>query len=263
MLINNAGYNHNHDADFYIDRPAGSGDSLLLLLKTETIMTIDGEDKLVPKNSFFLYQKGTPQYYRCLPQQTFSNDWVHFLFEGDEEAAFLERNIPYNQPIQMEQIAALSYCVKSIVHETYADNIYGKDSIQRYMFLMFNKVSEQLHQQQKKLPDGRFEMLSTIRNKIYRHPYEQRTIDSTAHEVRMSHSGFQHLYKTYFGVTFTQDLINSRIEYGKMLLSSTNLSISEIAVQCGYRHYEHFERQFRRKTGMTPQQYRLSCLGHL
>ena len=80
MIINNAGYDHCHDADFFIERPEGSGDNLLLLLKTDTIFTIDGKDILVPSGSAFLYPKGRPQYYRCLKGQVFANDWVHFDF---------------------------------------------------------------------------------------------------------------------------------------------------------------------------------------
>ena len=41
MEIRNAGYNHCHDTDFIIDRPKGSGDNLLLLLKTE----LHGKDR--------------------------------------------------------------------------------------------------------------------------------------------------------------------------------------------------------------------------
>lgn len=57
MIIHNVGYNHCHDADFFIDRPDGSGDYLLLVLKTDTIFTLDGKDTIVPKNSFFLYKR--------------------------------------------------------------------------------------------------------------------------------------------------------------------------------------------------------------
>ncbi|HBN11516.1 MAG TPA: hypothetical protein DD392_06170 [Ruminococcus sp.] len=99
-------------------------------------------------------------------------------------------------------------------------------------------------------------MLSTIRNKIYSHPYEKRTIDSTAHEVRMSKSNFQQLYKKYFNITFMQDLINSRIQYAQMLLLNTNLSSADVSKHCGYNYYAHFERQFRQKTGLTPFQFR-------
>ena len=62
MEIRNAGYNHCHDTDFIIDRPKGSGDNLLLLLKTDCIVTLDGVDQLVPANSVFLYPKDAPQF---------------------------------------------------------------------------------------------------------------------------------------------------------------------------------------------------------
>lgn len=260
MIINNVGYNHCHDADFYIDRPNGSGDYLLLLLKTDTTFKLNGKDVNVPTNSFFLYCKDTPQYYRCLPQQTFSNDWVHFLFENNEEEEFLSRGIPYETPILIDNSSFLSFCIKSIAYEVYSNNSHKNDSVKNYMFLMFNKVSEQFDKTSKIIPHTYYEMLSTIRNKVYSRPYEMRTIQSAAHEVRMSKSNFQHQYKKYFGVTFIQDLINSRVEYAKTLLTNTNLSMEDISKQCGYKHYAHFTRQFKDITNMRPLKYRMNSL---
>ena len=56
MIINNAGYNHCHDVDFFISRPDGSGDYLMLILKTDTIISINYNEFTVPANSFFLYK---------------------------------------------------------------------------------------------------------------------------------------------------------------------------------------------------------------
>ncbi len=256
MIINNVGYNHCHDADFYIDRPFGSGDNLLLILKTDTIFNINGNDQIVPKNSFFMYKKDMPQYYRCIPKHTFSNDWVHFIFEEGEEEEFLSLGLEYETPVTMNDITFFSFCIKSIAYEAYSNGIHRQNNIKHYMFLMFNSVSEYVLKQPPLRSDNYYEMLSTIRNKIYSRPYEERTIESTAHEVRMSRSNFQHLYKKYFGVSFIQDLINSRIEHAKMLLVNTNLSSMDIARQCGYKHYTHFTRQFRKNTGITPLEYR-------
>ena len=99
MIINNVGYNHCHDADFFINRPEGSGDYLLLLLKTDAVFILDNAETIIPKNSVFIYPKGMPQYYKCLPQQTFENNWIHFLFEPGEEQEFLKLNIPYSTPV--------------------------------------------------------------------------------------------------------------------------------------------------------------------
>lgn len=256
MIINNVGYNHRHDADFFIDRPMGSDDYLLLLIKTDAIFTFNGKEMIVPENSFMIYRKETPQLYRCVPQTIFSNDWIHFDFENEEEEAFLSYHIPYETPIHMESLHFLSYCIKSIAYEAYSHNKNRKQNIENYMSLIFSKVEEQMYHTEKLVSDNKFEMLSTVRNKIFSKPYEQRTAFSAAHEVGMSKSSFQHAYKNQFGTTFINDLIESRISYAKMLLVSTNLPIDDVRDQCGYRTYVHFARQFKQRTGITPSKYR-------
>jgi len=56
LHINNIGYNHTHDADFEIQRPCGSGDYLLLLLKTPAIFTLGGKDIITEPDSFILFR---------------------------------------------------------------------------------------------------------------------------------------------------------------------------------------------------------------
>ncbi len=256
MIINNAGYDHCHDADFFIERPEGSGDNLLLLLKTDTIFTIDGKDILVPSGSAFLYPKGRPQYYRCLKGQVFANDWVHFDFESDEEKEeFLSLAIPTEKAIPMN-ILFLSYCIKSIVYENYSANPCRKMSTDCFMKLIFIKLHESLIFQEEIIPDTQYEMLSTIRNKIYSKPFEHRNVDFAAHEVRMSRSAFQRAYKKSFGVTFIEDLNNSRLTYAEMLLTTTDLPIDDIASLSGYKTYVHFNRKFKEKNGITPSEFK-------
>lgn len=97
-----------------------------------------------------------------------------------------------------------------------------------------------------------YEMLLTVRNMMYANPYRWRSPAWGAHQTRMSVSSFHSHYKKQFGVTFMEDVIRARIEYGKMLLRSTDMSVHDISAQCGCRSYEHFARQFRRVCGMSP-----------
>lgn len=256
MIIHNVGYGHRHDADFFIERPEGSGDWLLLLLKTPSVFTINGKDISVPENAFFLYPKDVPQYYRCAPQHTFANDWVHFLPDADEEMKLQEIGLPYAQPILLKNMEFLSFLIKCLAYENCANNRHKQQNIRHYMFLLFNKVSEQIEPMSLQPNSNSYEMLMTIRNKIQSEPYHPRSIEWASHEVRMSPSAFQRLYKKQFGITFMQDLIASRISHAKMLLASTNLSVQDISLQCGYRNYEHFARQFKAAVGMTPLEYK-------
>jgi AraC-like DNA-binding protein len=256
MIINNAGCDHCHDADFFIDRPDGSGDNLLLILKTDCIFTIDSKDILVPADSVFLYPKGRPQFYRCVKGHVFANDWIHFDFSSDmEHQEFLRLSIPFETPIKMDT-HFLSYCVRSIVYENYSDNPCRHISVDCFMKLIFIKLHEHLILEKPPIHNTQYDMLSTIRSKIYAKPYEQRTVDSTAHEIRMSRSTFQRAYKKHFGVTFIEDLNNSRISYAEVLLTTTPLSVDDISRMCGYRTYVHFNRRFKEKNGMIPSEYR-------
>ncbi|MCR5306155.1 MAG: AraC family transcriptional regulator [Oscillospiraceae bacterium] len=256
MILRNVGYNHCHNADFKIERPEGSGDNLLLILKSESIITLNGNDILLPRNTFFLYPVGMPQYYRCVPGKTFENDWIHFLFEHEEAAWFSEKQIPLATPIPLRHTEFFSYCIKSIAEESYSDSLHAADSISHYFWLLCNKVSEQQHEIQFRLTSSKQEMMQIIRNKIQREPYLEWSVDWASHETNMSRSAFQHQYRVQFGVTFIQDLIASRIAYAKMLLHTTNMTVQDVALQCGYHNYEHFARQFKANCGTSPGAFR-------
>lgn len=256
MIIHNIGYNHCHDSDFMIDRPQGSGDCLLLILKSDAIFTLGGNDVFVPKKSFFLFPEGMPQFYRCVPQQEFRNDWIHFSFEGDEEQRFLQRGIPVAEAVSLPYTEFYSFCIKAMADEFSSERAYRSDSINHYFWLICNKVSEQISVNTAMKHSSRYEMLLTVRNQLYANPFWEWSIEWASHQTRMSRSAFHHHYKAQFGLTFIQDLIRSRMDYAQMLLRTTDISIHDISIQCGYRNYEHFARQFRATFGISPTEFR-------
>ncbi|MBR3267664.1 MAG: diguanylate cyclase [Oscillospiraceae bacterium] len=95
-----------------------------------------------------------------------------------------------------------------------------------------------------------------LRERIYSNPQDDWSIDSMCRDLILSRGYFQKLYTRCFGISFTQDVINSRIELSKRLLSSTDYSIAYIADQSGYSNYVHFMHQFKKIVGITPTEYR-------
>lgn len=98
--------------------------------------------------------------------------------------------------------------------------------------------------------------MTQLRTVIHTDPERVMTIDDMAASVNMSRSGFQHLYKKMFGVSVMDDVISGRVERAKRLLSSTDLTVAEIASKCGYTTEYNFMRQFKSRTGKTPTEYR-------
>lgn len=260
MLITNAGFNHFHDAEYEVQLPKGTGENLLILLKSEALFILNGKDIIVPKNSYLLYSAGTPQYYRSAGK-SFSNDWINFLADEGEMDKFCDMGIPFDVPVSISNVHQISFLIKCIVCEAYSSNIYKQSTMNNYMNVLFNKLSESASKTDETVINSGFETLSAIRSRIYSRPYEHLSVDSVAKEAMMSRSNFQHLYKKHFDISFTDDMINSRIEYAKCRLMDTDLPAAEIAEICGYNNFSHFARQFRNRTGLTPTQYRVRKKG--
>lgn len=69
------------------------------------------------------------------------------------------------------------------------------------MKLFFLKLSEKIHAVGKEKSDSYYDKLSIKRSKIYNKPYHYRDVEGFAHQLTMSKSYFQHLYKDVFGIS--------------------------------------------------------------
>lgn len=66
-----------------------------------------------------------------------------------------------------------------------------------------------------------------------------------------------HIFKERLGMPPVKYLLNKRIAKAKTLLTTTNYSIGDIALKCGYTDTGYFCRVFKKNEGITPLQYRI------
>lgn len=92
---------------------------------------------------------------------------------------------------------------------------------------------------------------------IYSHFDEPIRIETLLKIANMSRSNFFHQFKLMCGITPNDYIINCRIEHSKELLTNTNMSITDIAQECGFFDSSHFERAFKKLSGhKSPIAYR-------
>jgi len=82
------------------------------------------------------------------------------------------------------------------------------------------------------------------------------TMDDLAEQFKLSHSHLQHLVKEETGVGLGHLLAEQRLTRAAELLSSSNLSVKEIADTVGYEHASSFIRAFERRFTQPPRVYR-------
>lgn len=82
------------------------------------------------------------------------------------------------------------------------------------------------------------------------------TISALAERLHYSPTHVNRLLKDFWGLTFGEKLKQTRLHKAKELLSTTTLSVGEIAEACGYSTLRGFELFFVKGTGLLPGQYR-------
>jgi AraC-like DNA-binding protein len=85
------------------------------------------------------------------------------------------------------------------------------------------------------------------------------TIDKVAGAIHMSRAQFTRRFHAQTGYTFTEFIIQSRLEQAKIFLRDTDWSVGQICEFVGFRSTAYFHTLFRRRFDTSPIDFRISC----
>lgn len=91
---------------------------------------------------------------------------------------------------------------------------------------------------------------------IQEHYTEKITLAMLAQEFHLSEKYISWYFKEHFSISFMQYVSHLRMTRAKDLLLTTEYSITEVALSCGYPSVNLFIRSFKEMYGVTPLQYR-------
>lgn len=255
MNVVSSGYNYTHPKDFYIDRPNGSPEFVLITVRSPAYFIMNGNRLTTDGNAVVVYKKGTPQLYGALDCE-FVNDWVHFSLTEEEERWLLGLGIELDSVIDFSGVTQISSLIRNLTREKYSSGKNAEDEAELYLRLLLMKVSDLAISLEKANKSLLFDRFLKIRDEIYSNPAKKWNVQGLADETSVSLSYFQHLYKEFFGCGVKRDIIISRMEYARYLLSSADYTVGAIALLSGYDSEVHFMRAFKERYGVTPTHYR-------
>ena len=82
------------------------------------------------------------------------------------------------------------------------------------------------------------------------------TVQHIADQLNLTPTYLSDLLKNLTGLTAQQHIHEKMIAKAKELLSTTNLSVSEIAFQLGFEYPQSFNKLFKKKTDLTPLEFK-------
>jgi YesN/AraC family two-component response regulator len=118
------------------------------------------------------------------------------------------------------------------------------------------------HQQQRKPEEdtlststGHYRLQPTL-DYIEEHLDQGITVEFLAGAIGMSTAYFCRFFQKEMGCSPYQFIIQQRVERAKAILLERELSISEVALRCGFSSHSQLNHHFRNLLGITPKEYR-------
>ncbi|GAB3011271.1 AraC family transcriptional regulator [Spirosoma pulveris] len=102
--------------------------------------------------------------------------------------------------------------------------------------------------------------LAHVAQYINKHLHRSLQIKELADEACMSEPNFYRTFKQTFGMTPVDYINQQRLALASQLLRTTNRSLDDISMECGFNNLTYFMKLFRREIGASPTQYRKRIL---
>lgn len=162
----------------------------------------------------------------------------HQRFDYAQEALNLHIFSYLLKPIDLDQ---LTEKLSAAVHEVKKNAWYEKERLNM----------------EERLSTDTSDPISVIKDYIHTHladPELGRT--SIAAEIHMNPDYLSHIFSTKTGTSLSSYIMDERMASAKRLLATTSSSTQQICDQIGIANVSYFYRQFKKSSGVTPQQYR-------
>ncbi|MFB5673389.1 helix-turn-helix transcriptional regulator [Paenibacillus terreus] len=205
------------------------------------------------------------------------NGLVHALQAGDEASvlehfdkyvkSIMEQNVPFNdfQILVLELITRIYRLVQQ--HGGVLDSLLGTNSAVQQFLKLSTAADIVSWFKTKLLPptlsflkeqiDSQYMSIARQMVQMIHDAYDQDiTLEACSEKLNFHPVYLSRVFKKEMGVTFSEYLMEYRINIAKLWLKDSSLKINEIAERLSYTNATGFIRTFRKMTGMTPGQYR-------
>jgi AraC family transcriptional regulator len=95
----------------------------------------------------------------------------------------------------------------------------------------------------------------TLVDYIEAHLHEKISLTDLAHLLKVSVPHFEKMFRVTFHCAPYRYVLERRLEKARLLLSTTQLSVVDVALDCGFANQSHFTRHFTRWVGITPARF--------
>ncbi|MDD5698878.1 MAG: AraC family transcriptional regulator [Victivallaceae bacterium] len=232
-----------------INRPAGTGDSLLMFFYDEAIVNTENGLLTVPPGSLIYWEK-CGHYYgnTAIP---WMHSWVHF--DGSEAIKIVRRAgmrpflVTSMSSSLIEEALTVIDCEMSRIKP---DMVIVRDRFEIFIRELMRSIKPAKNEVQ--IP----ERLLAIKDYLEANCHRRLKLDKLAQRFSISRPHLSAEFKRFFGTSPIEYLIERRLQEAEILLTDHNLRIGAVAEMVGWDDVCHFSKIFKKRRGRTPSSIR-------
>ena len=195
----------------------------------------------MPPHSTILFPPHVSIEYGAYNNEPYSDDWIRFY---TDEPYITKGTLPLQKPFKTLEHNYINHLFCMIAAENFFDNKFKEKTIQSLFTILIYKLTESYLSES---CDFLTLSLNQLHLNIQNNPAFPWTISYMANQLHVCPRHLHKLYKSTFGTSCMDDVIIHRTLFAKDLLKTTNHSIQEIALKCGYGNSEQIGRASRRE----------------
>lgn len=225
---------------------------LHFIIKGKGRFSVNNNTYTLSENQVFLIQPNIPTYYTANSESPWEYIWIGF--DGQDAQTILQNcgllgKCPF---VDYAPSDKLMHCLNNIVDgmKNQTTNDY---ELLGNLFIIFAILAH--NQTENQLPlknDYLSKAVAYIKNNYYKNI----NVQDIADYVGVNRSYLYRLFMEEFSISPKKYIFDYRFHVATDLLSNTDMTVSSIALNCGFKDISAFCSQFRKKTGFTPKQYR-------
>jgi two-component system, response regulator YesN len=153
----------------------------------------------------------------------------------------------------------------SAKHNIFLNELFGENKFSKLSQAAVASLNDLLHwieytiDKMQGYVEGNINVVNPVdRTKKYieAHISEEIAMEDIAQNVHLNSDYLTRVFKKEVGVSISRYIINRKMDTAKELLTETDKSIGEIALEVGYLNYSSFNRIFTKMVEMSPQEYK-------
>ncbi len=228
-----------------------------LFLVTDGILYIaDAHHKYTVSKGEYLFMAPTMKQYGFAPSEC-SFYWFHFNVTNRNENS--QNQIVFPQQSKIPNIERIIILINQLQDaDRRYHHIYTADMLATGILLELRNQLDTI--QNRNSLSSKYQLYQAILDYINWNNLDRISVTELADYFGYHEKYLSSFFKSMAGISLKQYLLQGKMEHAKAELMDTNKTISQIAFSIGYPDSHNFSHAFKKVTGLTPTEYRISCI---